>query len=58
METMKWKVWDAGVYNDWRGFADLYFTNKEMSKIAKELKMKVKDAHDCTILELKFMYNL
>lgn len=55
---MKEKVFEAGIFNDWRGVIGLYFNRKELAQIKRELKSKGHNVKDIAHLSIKELYNL
>lgn len=53
---MKGKIYNIGIFNKWKGFIGLYFTNKELRQIAKETGIKYKEVENYTLRQIYEMY--
>lgn len=54
---MKEQVLNFGIFNNWKGYIDMYFTQKDLRKIAKELGIKFDKIKDMTIAQVWELYS-
>lgn len=55
---MKEKVFEVGIFNDWKGVIGLYFTRKELTQIKHEIKANGHNIKDIEYFTIKQVYNL
>lgn len=56
-KTMKEQVLNFGTFNNWKGYIDMYFSQKDIRKIAKELGVKFSEIKEMTIIDVYKLYN-
>ena len=54
---MKEAVLNFGIYNNWKGYINMYFNQKDLRKIAKEIGIKFGEIKDMTISKVWELYN-
>lgn len=54
---MKEQVLNFGTFNNWKGYIDMYFSQKDIRKIAKELGIKFSKIKEMTIIDVYKLYN-
>lgn len=55
---MKEKVFELGQFNGWKGCIGLYFNQKDIRMIAKEIGIKYTAIKEMTIKEVYELYDL
>ena len=54
---MKEQVLNFGIFNNWKGYIDMYFTQKDLRKMAKELGIKFDKIKDMNIAQVWELYS-
>ena len=54
---MKEQVLNFGTFNNWKGYINMYFTQKDLRKMAKELGIKFDKIKDLTIAQVWELYS-
>lgn len=55
---MKEKVYNFGVFNNWRGYIDLYFNRKELAEIKRQIKANGRNIGDIKEYTIKQIYEM
>lgn len=53
---MKELINEIGSYNNWKGFAGLYLTKRQLSEVAKDLNITRKEVESLTINQVYSLY--